>query len=90
VCACYETAPCSLVSTWACNFHDDDQDHLASRGIGILREAPAGSGKYYLTIPLDGAIKRIVALVREIEQVDLTATSLTATSIGATGSLKKI
>jgi hypothetical protein len=58
---------------------------LASRGIGILREAPAGSGKYYLAIHLDGAIKRIVALAREIEQVDPTATS-----IAATGNLKKI
>ena len=58
---------------------------LASRGIGILREAPAGSGIYCLTIHLDGATKRIGALAHEIEQVDLTATS-----IAATGSLKKI
>jgi hypothetical protein len=50
-----------------------------------LREAPAGSGKYYLTIHLDGAIKRIVALAREIEQV-----ALTATSIAATDSLKQL
>jgi hypothetical protein len=50
-----------------------------------LREAPAGSGKYYLTIHLGGAIKRIVARAHEIEQGDLTATS-----IAAIGSLKKI
>ena len=58
---------------------------LASRGIGILSEAPAGSGKYYLTLHLDGAIKRIGALAREIEQVDLAATS-----IASTGSMKKV
>jgi hypothetical protein len=58
---------------------DDVRDamlFLASRAVGVLREAPPGSSSYHLTMHLAGAVQRIAALARELERFDLTGTSV--------------
>ncbi len=44
----------------------DAMTFLASRGVGVLREAPAGTGSFHLTMHYEGAVQRIAALADEL------------------------
>jgi hypothetical protein len=46
---------------------------LATRAVGVLKEAPAESGHYHLTMHADGALHRIEALAQHLQDVDFGA-----------------
>jgi Mrr N-terminal domain/Restriction endonuclease len=54
---------------------------LATRAVGVLREAPPQSGQYHLTMHEDGAMRRIQALARYLEDSALDDASVAPATV---------
>ncbi len=53
---------------------------LASRAVGVLKEAPPETGRYHLTTHFDGVVRRITALAQQLEGVDIAVPSIVGTN----------